>query len=119
MLRRWPRGAEATSEIIIGADVVSCHEPHESELAASFAYPGAAAGVPYPGDAVVTSYAEEACAFRFGSYVGKSYETSTLGMTYLYPLRVNWTTGDYSIQCVIHPPEGESTTTGSLRGSGR
>jgi hypothetical protein len=110
---------QASAEIVFGASVVDCAAPHESELAASFLYPGAVAGTPYPGEAVVTDYAQGECSRRFGEFVGTPYESSELGMTYLYPLRVNWTAGDYSIQCVVHAPDGEATSTGSFRDSRR
>ena len=29
-----------------------------------------------------------------------------LNMTFVYPLQSNWSLGDYSIQCIVHPPAG-------------
>lgn len=107
------------THIVFGVDVVECNEPHESELMATFDYPESGTGLAYPGDETVSDYAEGECAERFAEYVGLSFSSSFLEMSFLYPLRQNWTAGDYSIQCVVHPPVGQQSSTGSYRGSRR
>ena len=113
------RAASPTgTSVVFGVEVVPCTEPHEGELAATFAYPGASSSVTYPGDAVST-YAEEECVTEFETYVGTNFNSSTLEMTFVYPLQTNWSLGDYSIQCIVHPPPGQEQTSESYRGSRR
>lgn len=111
--------AESGSGIVLGVDVVACTEPHESELAATLAYPGSGPSISYPGLETLASYAEGECIQRFAEYVGLSFSASALGMTYIYPLEANWELGDYSIQCVIHPPDGQDQTSESFRNARR
>jgi hypothetical protein len=40
-------------------------------------------------------------------------------MTFAYPLESNWALADYTIQCVVHPPNGQGPATESFRGSRR
>lgn len=114
---RAPNGTG--THIVLGVDVVDCSELHESELMATFEYPGASSGVAYPGEANVGDHAEQECILRFADYIGLSFTASSLEMSFLYPLSQNWTVGDYSIQCVVHPPVGQESSTGSYRGSKR
>jgi len=110
---------ESGGGLVFGVDVVPCTEPHTSELAATFGYPGSGPSVPYPGLGTVDTYAEEECVKRFAEYVGLSFSASVFGMTYVYPLEANWTLGDYSIQCVLHPPDGQDKSSESFRDARR
>lgn len=56
---------------------------------------------------------------RFAEYVGLSFNESDFGMTYVYPLEANWRLGDYSIQCVVHPPDGQEQASESFRNARR
>jgi len=114
---RAPAGSG--SSMLFGVDVVSCTEPHTSELAATFAYPGSGPSMAFPGLEAVGTYAEEECISHFADYVGLSFSTSELGMTYVYPLEANWSLGDYSFQCVIHPPDGQDEISESIRNARR
>lgn len=111
--------AASSSGIVLGVDVVACTEPHESELAATFDYPGGSPSLPYPGLETVSSYAESECIGHFADYVDLSFNSSVLGMTYIYPLEANWALDDYSIQCVVHPPDGQDLTSESFRNARR
>ena len=44
---------------------------------------------------------------------------SAFEMTYVYPLSTGWLMGDREMQCVAHPPFGQLTMTGSVRGARR
>ena len=110
-------GATAES-YVYAVDVVDCSMPHENEMIAAFDYP-AAAGVPFPGINEVGSYGERECLVRFAAYVGLPYESSTLFLTPLYPVQQGWQLGDRSIQCLVLPPIGEETLTGSVRNARR
>ena len=65
----------------------------------------------------VTNATAERCRAAFAAFVGISLDSSTLAITYFYPLRANWSAGNRRYVCV----EGVdgSTTTGTLRGAAR
>lgn len=107
-----------SSTVVFGVEVVECTMPHTSELAASLDYPGGASGVAYPGVESVSAFAQQECHDGFADYVGVSFEESVLDMTFVYPLESNWRSGDYSIQCVVHPQDGQETVSVSFRNSG-
>ncbi len=109
----------SSTTILRNVEVVDCATPHESEMAASFEYPGASAAAEYPGEERMASEAQSECTGRFASYVGLSFSESIYGLTYAYPLEMNWLLGDRSIQCIAHPPDGQQTMTGSVRNSAR
>jgi len=110
--------AESSAEIVLGVDVVPCTEPHGSELAATFDYPGGGPLISYPGLETVSSHAEAECIKQFADYVGLTFDASVFGMTYVYPLEANWALDDFSIQCVVHPPDGQDRISESLRNAG-
>jgi Septum formation len=101
-----------------------CTKPHTQEAYAIVPYVavGATAGTsaaavpssdssgfdaPYPGDDVLTTFAQGACAQRFSAYVGIDYLDSSLFFTYLLPSARSWESDDdRDVTCFI-------TTTGS------
>lgn len=101
--------------IISTVEVVACTEPHTSELIATLDYPGAGPAVEFPGIDSVQTFALQECIDSFADYVGIDYDESELEITYVYPLEHNWNAGDYSIQCIVHPPVGQDQTTQSYR----
>lgn len=61
----------------------------------------------YPGGDVLTTFAQGACAQRYGGYVGVDYLDSKLFFTYLLPSARSWEQdSDHNIICFV-------TTTGS------
>jgi hypothetical protein len=108
-----------SSAVVFGVEVIDCTSPHTSELAATLNYPGGAAGVTYPGVESVRVLAQQECRDGFADYVGVSFDESILDMTFVYPLEANWKSGDYSIQCVIHPQAGRETASESFRNASR
>jgi hypothetical protein len=97
---------------------VPCGQPHTQESYASVAFSnkdGSAASA-YPGDAVLKSFADGACAQRYTSYVGKDYLDSSYFFTYLLPSARGWEQQkDRNVLCFV-------TTTGqqltaSVKGS--
>ena len=111
--------AATATRILLAVEVVPCTEPHKSEFAATFMYPGASATVSYPGLDTVGTFAEEECFTEFEHYVGIDFDSSTLEMTLLYPLQSSWALGDYTVQCVVNPPLGQVRVSESYRGSRR
>jgi hypothetical protein len=104
----------------------SCTKPHTQEAYAIVAYQppagttSSAAGIPlgsaYPGDDVLSSYAQGVCAQRYGSYVGVDYLDSKLFFTYLLPSARSWAQeDDRNVICFVTTTG--STLTSSVKGS--
>lgn len=100
---------------------VPCDIAHQQELYARVDYQAAAGAQSatadtYPGDSVLDTFAQGACAQAFTDYVGIAYPDSGLWMTYLLPSARSWQQGkDRSVLCFV-------TTTGdpltqSVKGS--
>jgi len=102
-----------------GADVtgirsVACDSDHNGEIVGVDEHPDAA----FPGVPAIEAVAERACRAAFETYVGTSYETSRLGMFYLYPSSDTWGAGDRQIACLAIAPPGELLS-GSVAGTGQ
>jgi len=62
----------------------------------------------YPGEDVLTTFAQGACAQRYRGYVGVDYLDSTLFFTYLLPSARSWEQqADRNVLCFV-------TTTGTM-----
>lgn len=89
-----------------------CTQPHTQEAYAIIGYTGpststATSSAAYPGNDVLTKFAQGACAQRFRDYVGIDYLDSSLYFTYLLPSARGWEQGrDRNVICFV-------TTTGS------
>lgn len=94
-------------------DRVPCSHEHTQEAYAIVAYTAASssgsttAQSAYPGSDVLTTFAQGACAQRYGGYVGVDYLDSKLFFTYLLPSARSWEQDDdHKVICFV-------TTTGS------
>ena len=68
---------------------------------------GPSLGSSYPGDDVLTTFAQGACAQRYAGYVGVDYLDSSLFFTYLLPSARSWEQAqDRNVVCFV-------TTTGA------
>jgi hypothetical protein len=123
---------------------VPCGQPHLIEVYARVPYPGAAlppgsedatSGQEYPGQDVLQTFAREACAEPFRSYLGRTPRRESDVLTYLYPSVSSWTAAgahrldlgvlshvvgkvpraDRSVVCVVRLKD--SPRTGSVRGN--
>jgi hypothetical protein len=90
--------------------VVPCGEPHDSEAYASFDLTGDT----YPTD--IDDQATVYCESEFATFVGTSYEESSLGYTYLSPSGGSWSQGDHEVLCIVWT-DGDPVTT-TFQGSG-
>lgn len=110
----------------------TCSKPHTQEAYAIVPYTSAPAAKQtssgsaarpslasnYPGEAVLNTFAQGACAQRYRSYVGVDYLDSSLFFTFLLPSARSWEqSDDRSVICFV-------TTTGgrlkqSVKGSKR
>ncbi|MFL6162111.1 MAG: septum formation family protein [Jatrophihabitantaceae bacterium] len=88
--------------------VVGCGQPHTEESYADvpFANANGSHASAYPGDALLKSFADGACAQRYTDYVGRDYLDSSYFFTYLLPSARGWEQHkDRNVVCFV-------TTTG-------
>ncbi|PPG05005.1 hypothetical protein C5E06_03790 [Pseudoclavibacter sp. RFBI5] len=103
-------GSTTVSEI----PVVPCSDPHDYEV---YFEVEMAAGE-YPGDEAISAQADTDCTAQFATFVGLSYEESSLNFSYLTPTQQSWDgADDRLIQCIII--DDAAQTTGSLAGAAR
>jgi Septum formation len=102
-----PEGAEGDVTDLEG---VPCDTPHDGEVYVVDELPDGE----YPGETQVLKQVEELCVADFEEFVGGSYETTELDITYLYPSTEDQWADDRGITCVVYHP-GEKVT-GSLKG---
>lgn len=103
-------GDTGTGEIVT-VETVACSEPHASE---AYAAEDMADGS-YPGEPEIQTFADDFCRTEFESFIGISFDQSTLQLTYLHPTQESWTMGDREILCIVYDPSGDLT--GSLQGA--
>jgi Septum formation len=89
-----------------------CTEEHEYEMF----FVGTMSAGTYPTDAGFDSYVSSACEPAFATYVGRSFESSRLELTWVAPTSDGWKSGDHAIQCLLNDPQRPRLTT-SLQGS--
>jgi hypothetical protein len=99
----------------------SCDKPHTQESYANATYqPGASApsGDTFPGNDVLSTFAQGACAQRYSAYVGVPYLDSKLFFTYLLPSARSWEQNDdRNILCFVTTTGAKLTA--SVKGSKR
>ena len=83
------------------ASLVPCDGPHQQEVYAVIVEPDPP-GAPYPGDAVMTNFAGDACLGAFSPYTGVDYAASSLDMANAHPTQASWDAGDRAIICTLH-----------------
>jgi hypothetical protein len=103
-----------TSDIVTDVDTVACTAPHDFEDYHHFPLTFAS----YPGEKAITDKADSVCGGdAFTAFDGVDYESSELGLTYLYPTAESWQAGDRMVDCVVAAEAGKST--GSYRGTSK
>jgi hypothetical protein len=103
-----------TPDVIAGATIVDCAEPHQGEV---YAVIGAgAADAAFPGDEALSSLAGTECGARLGEFAGGQLP-DVVRATAFQPAETAWANGDRDIECVI-VPTGEGTISGSAEGQG-
>ena len=70
----------------------------------------------FPGDAAVSTFANDNCLPAFEAYVGLAFEDSVWYGTPIGPNEGTWAGGDRRVACLLHNAE-ESAVSGSARGS--
>lgn len=107
----------AATGSVSDVSTVDCGTAHDAEVYFTFAYPNAPSA--YPGADAVSAAAEVGCKPPFATFVGKDFDTSVLGLSYLSPSSDSWGTGDRTIQCLITPESGQTKLTGSAKNANR
>ena len=94
-----------------------CSQKHNQEVYATVGYVAADGSKPstYPGNDLLTKFAQGACAQRFGPYVGVDYLDSSLYFTYLLPSPRSWQADDRNVICFVTTAGG--TLDSSVKGS--
>ena len=91
-----------------------CTDAHEYELFFVGSMPEGA----YPAEAVFEEYVIANCDPAFTTYVGTSYEESTLDVDWFTPTTDAWNSGERSVQCAVLDPKTPRLTV-SLKGANR
>jgi len=94
---------------------VDCAGPHENEVIGSLDY---ASSGGFPGDAALLSFATTNCLAMFESFVGISFQESSLDMLPIVPTQLSWAKGDRSVVCVVLATD-RSSLTGSVKGTAK
>lgn len=104
-----PNGTEVTE-----FEGVSCDQPHDGQAYALFDVTGFDE---YPGEAVLTTEAENGCLPRFEEFIGVPYEDSKFFINNINPSPDSWERGDdREIICLVIPEDGSPKLTADLRG---
>lgn len=104
---------QSAAEQVTEIPKVSCDKPHDSEVFAS----GESAAAEWPGEEALTAEADKLCESEFATFVGISYDESSLTIGSYTPAKESWADGDRKIDCVIGSADGQ--TTGSLKNAAR
>ena len=111
-------GALANTEHSIevrNVDLVSCDEPHESEVYAVFELPDSS----WKGEDYVFEQADIGCRTRFEAFVGIEYDLSTWYFDLIAPLERSWKEmDDRQVICSVRE-ESAMKVSGSAKGSRR
>ncbi len=108
---------DANAQTVDRLVVRDCAEPHGAEVVSIEEVPGGPSAT-FPGDDAVGRTADDACTAAFTTYVGISPEESDFDITYFTVTADGWANGDRSFDCIAIP-DGESPTSGSIRGAKR
>lgn len=97
--------------VLGGVDVISCSQPHDSEL--YFEYD---LTLPAYDEAAITADIQNRCLEEFLVYVGVTWLESDYNYYALSPTVERWGMGDRKVSCALKSRDGKSS--GSAQGSG-
>ena len=95
------------------AHAVSCAQPHQVEIYATFRL----AGATWPGTAALGQRASLGCLARVSGYLNPGLLGTSLTGSYVYPDQGAWAAGERTVVCEVRGTSGPLT--GSVRGLGR
>jgi hypothetical protein len=96
-----------------GVHVVPCSDPHQHEVYAIEGDPDPT-GSPFPGDLVMSAFADDACLAAFESALGVGYRQSSLDFATIKPDATSWKAGDRAVICVLHDADFADLTGSQL-----
>jgi hypothetical protein len=105
---------DEAADSVSDVDAKPCTEAHRYEL---YHVANMSEG-DYPSDDQLSAFVEQECVGAFATYVGLSYDTSTLDVVYFTPSSDAWKSGDRSVQCAAYDP-GDTAVVGTLHGAAR
>ena len=105
-----PSGGIAGEEVET-MEAIPCGEPHDGEVLALVTVPGDE-DAPFPGQAAVSTQAQEDCVAEFQTATGRDFMTDPdWDLTFLSPTADSWAFGDdREIVCIATPLDGGLTT---------
>jgi hypothetical protein len=71
-------------------------------------------GATYPGDAPISTLADQLCIEAFDDYVGVDFASSRLNFLYFYPSTETWAIGDRAVTCILYGSDPEELIRGSV-----
>jgi hypothetical protein len=89
--------------------LLSCAEPHEAEVFATFTLTGSS----WPGDATARQDAGNGCADRLAGYLKPELVNAGFAQEFVYPDQSAWQAGERTVVCEVSSPSGPLT--GSVR----
>jgi len=92
---------------------VDCASAHDGEVAGNVQYVSQGA---FPGTEAIVSATTARCEGVFVSYVGLSFDDSSLGLFFVVPSESTWIKGDRTVTCIVVGPD-KTKLTGSIKGS--
>ncbi|MCP3853830.1 MAG: hypothetical protein GY698_03715 [Actinomycetia bacterium] len=95
----------SAAEDIAQVGVVSCSQPHQSEVYAVLTDPAPDA-VPWPGPEALIEASASGCLAEFEPYVGQTFEESALDVLTVLPTAETWPEGDRDILCIATRLDG-------------
>jgi len=106
---------DATAQgTVTTAPIVPCSQPHDSEAYKSISM----ANGKFPGDTAVKDQADTGCAAAFPTFIGISYDDSSLKISYYFPTQDSWNNrDDREILCTVY--DDGVKTTGTLKNAKR
>jgi len=81
--------------------LVACTDAHQHEVYAIESN-AAPAGSPFPGEAAMGAFADDACLADFEPALGAGYRESTLDFATINPDATSWSAGDRVVICTVH-----------------
>jgi len=89
--------AMLSGEEILRVPSVPCSQPHDNEVFHVTDYSGSSYSI-----AAIEEFAANVCFGAFGPYVGRSYETSVIDISWFIPTESSWSQGDREVTCIAY-----------------
>jgi hypothetical protein len=103
----WAVGMQSVTAV----DVTPCSVPHRAQVFAQKDLPEGT----YPGDENVATAADKACNTIARQYAWKDVPAGSR-LSYLYPRKEGWASGDRRVTCVVVMPTDTTGSTAAARG---